>query len=1201
MKCWEIFRFETAYQLRRFSTWCYILLFIVLTLMVVSSFTDKVREGEYFLNAPIVIAAITSIATLFGLLIAAAAAGNAATHDVQANMEPLLYTSPVSKFSYLAGQFLSAFAISALVLAAVPVGLLLAYYFQQADPIFYGPFHLLSYISSYFLIALPNTFVATAILFAVASLTRHTLVSFLVGGLIFMVGLISRELLADQMGMWDLARLLDFSTFTLMTELKSTLTPQNINTEPVTMKGWLLWNRMLWLLVALFFLTVAYLRFSFKHQVRHSWLMRMFKRKPENIENVCSAPTQVPQVRGVFDYKTRFLQTVSIATRTYLENMLSWAGLAILAAVLILLLTGPELLEGALGVPGIPRTGRVASLTENFIFSFIVAALITLYTNQLVWRERAIRMNDIMDATPVPDWMMLVSRLLSVSLMVITLQVAFMVAGIIIQIGLGYSKLEMGLYLRILFGLQLVDYLLFAVVAMTVHVLVNQKYLGYIVVLFVFLFSVFHRGLGVEHNMLVYGADPGWSYSDMSGFGHAFMPWLWFKVYWAGWAILLAAVTRLFWVRGREITFKSRLKRLLVRPSKSLLVTAGIGAFIVYTLGAFVFYNTNTLNDYNSSDQQASERAAYELHYGKYRNAVQPLLTAASLRVELYPDQRQALISGTYTLVNKSELAIDTIHLATASEVETEDVTFGRAATPVLVDGDLGHSIYTLQQPLQPGDSMQISFEVRFQPQGFANRGIDNTVVRNGTFVDSRQWMPAIGYQPTRELASVGDRKKHGLLAKSAKSSLSDQAERYNLRGREKIRFDAIVGTVEDQTAVAPGELRKTWAANGRRYFHYTTDAPILNIYVFFSAKYAVRESQWEDVRIQVYYHPEHSQNIGRMIESARASLAYYTKHFGPYPHRQLKLVEKAGPGSGAIAFAGTIGYSEGLATLNTDEDPRQFDLPFAVIGHEIAHQWWAHQVTPAPVEGAALLSESLAWYSALGVVEETYGPGHLQRLLYIMRQSYLTPRSKADVPLLRANDQFLAYRKGPFAMQALREYMGADRVNEALRSLLAKYGTGEPPLPTSLDLYHELQTRTPDSLQYLLADLFENNTYWELETKTAHAVPTVEGGWQVTLEIMAQKMQVDTDGVETKEPMDEWVEIGAYAEGGGWENLLYLQKHRVRSGSQQLTITVPARPNIVGVDPRNLLIDTQIDNNIKVVKSDSVTRYAAARGIHSR
>jgi ABC-2 type transport system permease protein len=175
--------------------------------------------------------------------------------------------------------------------------------------------------------------------------------------------------------------------------------------------------------------------------------------------------------------------------------------------------------------------------------------------------------------------------------------------------------------------------------------------------------------------------------------------------------------------------------------------------------------------------------------------------------------------------------------------------------------------------------------------------------------------------------------------------------------------------------------------------------------------------------------------------------------------------------------------------------------------------------------------------------------------------------------------------------MYALGAYIGEERVNEALRRLLEKHGSGTPPLPTSLDLYRELQAVTPDSLQYLLHDLFEANTFWDLETKGATAEETDAGTWQVTLDVRARKVVVDTAGVETAVPMDDWVEIGVFApakEGEESGEPLYVQKYRIRSGEQTITVTVPRKPAQAGIDPSYLLIDLETGDNMQDVKIKS-------------
>jgi ABC-2 type transport system permease protein len=400
--------------------------------------------------------------------------------------------------------------------------------------------------------------------------------------------------------------------------------------------------------------------------------------------------------------------------------------------------------------------------------------------------------------------------------------------------------------------------------------------------------------------------------------------------------------------------------------------------------------------------------------------------------------------------------------------------------------------------------------------------------------------------------------------------------------------FEAVVGTDEGQTAVAPGTLRRTWAQDGRRYFHYATDAPILNNFAFFSAAYAVREGRWNDVEIQIFHHPGHARNVERMIRSVQASLEFLTKRLGPYPYRQIRFVEHPGSGRTLYAHPINIRYMEGFSFINREAEPRGIDLPFATVAHEVAHQWWGHQLVPAPVEGAALLVEGLAWYSALEIVEAHHGREQLERLLGAMRASYLSPRARAGLPLLRANDRFLYYRKGPLALYAVREYVGAGRVEAALRHLFERHGSRKPPLPTTLDLYGELQAVTPDELRYLLADLFEANTYWELAAERVEAERVGTGEWRVTLDVRARKVVVDEAGVETEAPMDDLVEIGVFAAAGdgGAGEPPHLRMHRVRSGEQRITLTVPWEPALAGIDPRNLLIDVEAGDNLAEVTS---------------
>lgn len=1184
----KIAGFELRYQACRVATWCYAgVLFAVTFVLAAELAPDYARMDRSLANGPFILAVMTLYCSTLGLLIGAAVAGEAGARDAATRIEPLVHTTPVNKAAYVGGRFLAAFGLYGAISCAVPLALLLVAALSGGQSDLVGPFRPAAYLGPFLVILLPNAFVATVVMFSLAATSRRAVAAYLGGVLLLVACAFSWGYLAQSAGQWPLAKLLDPLGATVLDELSRVWTPADRSSRLIAVEGWLLWNRVLWMGLALGVLAVTHRWSAFAHH--EVGASRRDRRSPERVPLFAAVTvTAAPGVRPTFGVRTRMRQLAAFTWDSFRKLTTRWGSVALVATAAFLVLSGLPLQH--LGTPLVATTERMlaflaASLTRLDEINGIVVPLLIVYcAGELIWRERETRLSEIADAAPVPNWVLFAGKFVGLCLVLALLQALITAAGMLTQVFLGRRELEPGLYLRALFGLQFVDWMLFSLLALVVHTLVNQKYLGHLAAVLIYLFMVLSASLGVSHHLLVYASDPGWIYSDMRGFGPFVGPWLAFKAYWAAWALLLSVVAIVAWVRGTETGLRSRLalaRRRLGRPAAGAALAA---VALVLATGGFVFYNTNVLNAYKTPVEGLASRAEYERRYGQFRDLPQPQVAAVTLRVEIYPRRRMAEIHGVFDLVNRTAAPIATIHVATKPGVRTSAARFNRPAQAVVSDDELGHRVYALGTPLALGASLQLRFDVQFDPRGFPNAALDTAIVGNGSHITNDAWLPAIGYQPDRELTGAAARRARGLAARPEVPHLDDDRRRHDAGRAARIMLEVVVGTDADQIALAPGRLRRTWTAGGRRYFDYATDAPIRNDYAVFSAAYAVRDARWHDVAIQILHHPAHARNIDRLVRSVQASLGHYTRQFGPYPYRQIRLVER--PGGAVVLHASPINiwYEESFSLLDPDGDTRGIDLPFAVVAHEVAHQWWGGTLVPAEVEGAALLTESLAWYSAFGVVEESSGGEQLRRLLDMMRQIYVTPRTRASVPLLRANDWLLAYRKGPFALYAIREYIGADRVTAALRRLLERHASGAPALPTSLDLYRELQAVTPAELRPLLADLFEANTYWELSARAVTAEPTASGQWQVTLDVSARKVVVDPAGAETDVPMNDLVEIGVYADasGRGVDDALYLHRHRIRSGDQRVTVTVPSRPARAGIDPRRLLIDVKGDDNVK-------------------
>ncbi|HEX6588566.1 MAG TPA: M1 family aminopeptidase [Longimicrobiales bacterium] len=1184
MKLREVYRYELEHRVRSGATWAYAVILLLLATWMYLATTDGASASN-LANAPERLAGAAVLPGMFGMLISAALFGDAALRDVQSGMDPLVYASPVTKLEYLGGRFLGALTVNAALLFAIIFGGVAATSIVAAfEPETVGPFSFAAYAQAYLLFLLPNVVVVGAIQFAIGALTRQIVPVFLATIGIF-IGYVVALNYAGRFDSALLVVLLDPIGLVSLQEVTRYWTEQEHNTRLVG-AALLYANRAVWLAIGVVVLALLVRRFRFAHPDGGADRRRQHVR--EAPAPTRSGPLAVPRVAGTFGWRARVRQTFSVAGQSLAELASSrWAMAVPFACVGFTLLWGWNVGETVFETPVWPVTALVAEEVTSQRVVPIIYLLLAMFAGELVWKQREVGEAEIADAAPVPEGVALAGRFLALVAIIAVIQLSVMVGAILIQALHGYYRIEPGLYLSILFGLNFADYVLFGALAIAVHVVLNHKYLAHMVTLLVLISTIALPAMRiVQHHLLLYGTDPGWTYSDMNGFGPFLEPFVWFKLYWGAWALLLGVVAVLFQVRGREAGTRARLRLVRARFGGRVARVAVVAITLIVAFGGFVFYNTNVLNDY--APREAGRRhALYETRYARLADAPQPTITSARLHIEILPDAPAVETRGAYTLVNRSGVAIDTIHVSMYDPaIALQELSFDRDASALTIDDEAGFRSYALAAPLAPGDSLVLSFAVAYRPRGFPNADIPTQVVGNGAFFD-RRWLPFVGYQPVFELRGADARERWDLAERAPAlrpQVATDLDRRHPFTDADLVHVDATIGTASDQIAVTPGTLRRTWTEGGRRYFRYVTDTPLAFGGTVFSASYDVAEDRWNDVALRVFHHPAHgNENVARMIASMKASLGYFSVQFGPYPYAQLNIVENPRYGGFGHAHPETIGFTEDVFYARPAVD--RFDQTFYGTAHEVAHTWWGGLVRGADgVRGSALLSEALANYSAMMVTEKQFGRDAAREVYDYQLNRYLVRRGRGDVPLLEVEDQpWIYYGKGAAVLYLLREYIGEDAVNGALRRLVEQHHAGVPPFPTSLDLYRELRAAAPDSLHPLLADLFETVTTWDLRTERATVERRPDGRYDVTLDVVASKAREDSTGVAAEAPMDDPIEIGVFAAGenGARGDTLYLERHRIRSGRQTITVTVPRMPAHAGVDPYRMLIDRERDDNV--------------------
>jgi len=1197
----NIFLFEFQQRLRRISTFVYFVVFFALGLLFAlmsggafpGASVDFGTGGKILLNSPYALNGIITYICFFGIVVTAAIAGQATYQDIDNNCAVFFYTAPISKLDYLSGRFLAAVAVEVIIFGSVGLGAWIGTLTPWIDKTRLGPQMVAAYFQPYLINVLPNLLFLTAIFFALAALTRKMLPVY-VAGVLVLIGYFTvaqasggglttslHAALGDPLGSAAIDRVTRYWT------------PFQRNTQLIPLGGILLVNRALWLGIGAIFLAVAYAKFAFAYPTERSKGRKTLEQKEAS-----PSAESLPIAHPTFSAGASFRQLLSLTRIQFTETTKN-------VFFLVLMLAG--FLFATIAASGLlsPGEARVYPVTHQMVlmaglgFFIFAIAIIIFYSGELVWRERDAQLNQVMDALPVQRWVLFCSKLFALMLVQVLVVLTILSSGLLVQIVQGYHHFQFSLYFRELFLNRLTQLWILCVLAIFVQTVVNNKYLGHFVMVLYIVATIALPPAGFQNYLYRFGETPPVTYSDMNGYGPFLQPLIWFRLYWGVAAVLLAIATNLLWVRGTDTNWRTRMGLAAARFSRTSLAGATVCVVLMLGVGGFIFYNTHILNPYRTAFQIDEARAQYEKKYAQYWSLPQPRITDVSSEYDIYPDQRSVAVSGTMWLENKTNANIDRIAVTIwpvdlvplpRPHIKVNRLSFAGGQSAIINDPSLGFYLFKLPTPLAPHARIQFDFALRYDNPGFQNSQPNTDIVRNGSFLNDR-YSPYIGYAPDIELTDDSTRHKHGLEKPRRLPTLDDVAARQYNSGSfdaDWINFQATVSTSPDQIAIAPGYLQKEWTENGRRYFHYKMDAPILNLYSIQSGRYAVRRDRWQNVNLEIYYQPGHEFDLDTMMESMKETLAYCSANYSPFQFHQLRIIEFPGYGTFAESFANTIPFSESIGFITkVSNKPDAVNLPFYVTAHETGHQWWGHQVMSAYVQGATSIDETMAQYTALMVMKHHFGPESMKRFLRFELDRYLSGRGQErneENPLYKVdpNQGYIHYRKGSLVMYALQDYIGEDNVNQAIRAFLKQFAFKDAPYPVSLELEGDFQKVTPPQYQYLFADLFQNITIYDNRALSADYVRQPDGRYQVHLVVEAKKFRADARGQEHTIPVNDWIDIGVQDANGKY---LYLQRQKIDQDKTAFTLTVDQVPAKAGIDPVDKLIDRNPDDNVIAVK----------------
>lgn len=1182
----DLLRFEIKNRLGRLSSLVYFFVYLTLAFLFSITFAGAFKgasvnfglSNKLPLNSPIVLNFIICFVGYLGLLVTAPLFGQSINKDFENKFGQILFATPVTKRFYFLVRYIGSTISSLVVLSSIGVGIWMATLMPFVDRSLVGDNHFWFYLAPYLTNVIPNIFIFGAIFTAVVAIFKKMAPVYFASISVFTGWLISQSLTSDLENKF-VAAIIEPLGLEAATQVIRYWSVAEQSTRVIPVTGVFLYNRILWAAIGLIFLAMAYVLFDpfklpkeKKKKIDEQATSLSFK----GIEGLLPTASLQPNSIKVF---------IGLAWSEFKQAFSNIYFLMILLCGILYIFSISGQVGKIYGTETLPVTYHVLEIIGGSFGIFIVI-LTTFYAGELIWKDRDQHFFELVDSKPVSNAYLYLSKLLSLSFIQILLSVVILICCVLIQAFKGYFNFEWSVYFDHLFIYSLPSRLMVCILALFVQTLVRNKYVGHSVVILYWILLLWLPSLGFDHRLFLIGQIPRAAYSDMNKFGTSWLPFTSLGLYWLFFHLGLAVLTVLFWRRGAIQSFKTTLresKRRLQARHKILLTTSLSGWL---AMGAFIFYNTNILNSYEAKSEKELKRVDYERTYKAFEKMAQPEIISVHVDVDIFPETQALRAKGILKYKNKSAEPIQKILLNIDKNLEISELNWSRRATLVKEDPRLEVKLYEFKEPLLPNEEVTLTFTDSYQPHGFSNDEFQKKIVQNGSFFYGTDFAPVIGYGVNRELEEDKSRRKYGLAARPRMADVNDRdaaKKTYISDEGSWIDFDAVVSTSKDQIAIAPGYLEKEWLEGDRRYFHYKMDRPILNFYAFLSARYEVVRDKWNDVNIEVYHHPGHTTDIPRMINSVKKSLDYFTKNFSPYQFRQFRIIEFPRYATFAQAFPNTIPYSESIGFIAKvrEGDPESIDFPFYVTSHEMAHQWWAHQVISGRLQGATMLSESLAQYSSLMVQEKEYGPKQMKKFLKYELDKYLNGRSretKKELPLaLNENQQYIHYNKGSIVFYALKDYLGEDTVNGVLRDFLKDVAYKGAPFPRAVDLVERFRKVAPPEKKYLIEDLFETITFYDNRTDSVSVRKEGER-FKVTIKGHCKKIRADELGRESEVPMNDFVDVGLFDKDG---NILYLQKHRLHSGDNIIELDADQEPVRGGFDPINKLIDRVSDDNL--------------------
>lgn len=1174
---------EWRLQRRRPFVWFCLVAYFVLAL------GDTVQagwsaEGGIFINGADQIATRSIIYSLLGVLVAAGLVSEPFSRDRAHSTAGMVLTTGAGRATLAIGRFVIATALVMLSALLFIPGVILGSMAPGIATEFVGPIVAQHYISAASTFIIPNFLLVSAVAFAVASRTQSQAAAYGAA-----VTLVSAWITVRMMLGQDVLRHDVFATAAMLDPFGSIASAQfsmgwtvaESNERFPPLAGLLLSNRLVWLGVSAVLMVVGVAGFPMG----------------ERLTRAKSAGRRGRSGSAGSRVSVGWLGPLGTMTAWELRTIRRTPG-----AMLVLLLLAFSLWWSAASAVthrfSLPSTDLLVHNTGFYFDKILVLAVVWL-SGDLIWRERAHRVDPMLDSLPTRDWQRYISKLAALIGVVIVFWLVSIGVGVLYQAVNGYFDFELDLYLVDSFVVKAPYYVFLSVLALTTQVLISRRYIAMGVVMLVYLSEVVLDALGLHHPIYRYGRSSFFWYSLMDGYGHFLEAHFWLLLYWSIGALVLGLLGGLAFSRGHEQTTGYRLLPSRLRSRGGVGVLVFLFAFT--GVGAHIWRQSTVHATWPRINDDAMKAEVERVFGDEWRNVPQPRVAEMWAELDLFPSERRFELRGSFVLHNPHDIEIDRVLVLAEPwlSIESLDMPGGRVTQS---DERLNAFTLELKASLAPGEETELSFETSWSPpRGFAihakNDGVPmvapTEVLGNGTSLLNIQLMPAVGYTDRVEHKPAWKRRKFGLdptwSPPDPAIGIGQAHATFHLDWVRRV--DMTITTDGDQTVYHPGTLVDEWTSDDNRCgFRYVIDRPSRGWATLVSGRLVESRFSRPGIPDVVMAHDEdHTHALEPFANALLDAIEHFQDRYGPPPFGEFRMVEQSLHFDGMGVRSG-MGFASEVLGWKTDVRASGGEDLHEMAAHMMGMTWFGDQIIPANVSGAKVVHAGLPFWSAQLYLHQRRAPDLDRRLRMQKLAEAFRGRSTLideESPFIEEfKDSTMLRAKGGGQMLYLADLIGGPaELERVFASFLDDWRYRPAPFPTAHDLVAHLEASIPEEHHAQVASVFEHITTWSLSVVEASAEPRDDGRWSVSASFDARQLRTSGWGETTPVTMDAVVEIVLYRDGGyGPDSVIHRERLTPNEPAFEMNWVLDERPVRVGIDPMLLLPDANLRDNVRTL-----------------